>query len=166
MKSLRILATASLLFVSIAALAQSDAKSTFERLQTLNGTWEGKNSQGEPLKVSFRPTSGGTAILSEITGKGEDMITMFHMDNNRVLMTHYCGAGNQPRMQASISPDGKTITFTFVDATNLATPKAGHMDRLVLTIPDADHHTEEWTFVMDGKEMKEHFELTRAKAAM
>src|ERR1700756_4974676 len=166
MKSLRILITSVLVLASVAALAQSDAKSTFERLQTLNGTWEGKNSQGEPLKVSFRPTSGGTAILSEISGKGEDMITMFHMDNNRVLMTHYCGAGNQPRMQASISPDGKTITFTFVDATNLATPKTGHMHSLVITIPDAEHHSEDWTFTANGKEMKEHFDLTRVHGAL
>lgn len=166
MKSLRIAVSAMLLIAATAALAQTDAKSTFERLQALNGSWEGKNSQGEPLKVSFRATSGGTAILSEITGKGEDMVTMFHMDNGRVLATHYCGAGNQPRMQASMSPDGKTITFTFVDATNLATPKAGHMNHLVITIPDSEHHTEEWTFAVDGKEMKEHFELTRAKASM
>jgi hypothetical protein len=116
--------------------------------------------------VTFRPTSGGTAILSEITGKGEEMVTMFHMDNGRVLATHYCGVGNQPRMQASMSPDGKTITFTFVDATNLASPNSGHMDRLVLTLADAEHHSEDWTFLMDGKEMNEHFELSRSKASM
>lgn len=166
MKSLPIAAAVVLLFACTSVVAQSNAKSTFERLQTLNGTWEGKNSQGEPLKVSFRSTSGGTAILSEITGKGEDMITMFHMDNGRVLMTHYCGAGNQPRMQASMAADGKTITFTFVDATNLASPTAGHMNHVVITIADPDHHSEDWTFAMDGKEMKEHFELTRAKASM
>ena len=166
MKSLRIAAVLTLLLAATAAFAQSDAKSTFDRLLALNGTWEGKNSQGDPLKVTFRPTSGGTAILSEITGKGEDMVTMFHMDNGRVLMTHYCGAGNQPRMQANMSPDGKTITFTFVDATNLASPKAGHMDHLVITMSDSDHHSEDWTFAMDGKEMKEHFELTRTKASM
>jgi hypothetical protein len=40
------------------------------------------------------------------------------------------------------------------------------MDHLVITIPDADHHTEDWTFVQEGKEMKEHFELARAKASM
>jgi hypothetical protein len=88
------------------------------------------------------------------------------MDNDRVLATHYCAAGNQPRMQANMSPDGKTITFTFVDGTNIAGPKAGHMDRLVITIPDANHHSEDWTFAQDGKEMKKHFELTRFKAPM
>jgi hypothetical protein len=165
MKSLRFAISVLFLLAATGSFAQSDAKSTFEHLKSLNGTWEGKTSNGNSVKVSFRPTSGGSALMSEIMGE-EDMITMFHMDSDRVLMTHYCGAGNQPRMQASMSPDGKTITFRFVDATNLASPKAGHMDHLVITMPDADHHTEDWTFVQDGKEMKEHFELARLKASM
>jgi hypothetical protein len=163
MKSIR-KALSLVLLLGATALAQ-DAQKTFDQLKTLNGTWEGKAGNGHDVKVSYRPTAGGSALMSEIMGE-EDMISMFHLDNNRVLMTHYCGAGNQPRMQASMSPDGKTITFTFVDATNLATPKSGHMDHLVITIPDADHHTEDWTFKQDGKEMKEHFELARAKAGM
>jgi hypothetical protein len=157
----------SILFLTAAtaAFAQSDAKSTFEHLKSLNGAWEGKASNGHTVKVAFRPTSGGSALLSEIIGE-EDMITMFHMDNNRVLMTHYCAGGNQPRMQASSSPDGKIITFTFVDATNLPSRTAGHMDHLVITIPDAGHHTEDWTFLQDGTETKEHFDLARVKASM
>ncbi|HMK24215.1 MAG TPA: hypothetical protein VK466_17925 [Terriglobales bacterium] len=165
MRSLRIVGTIVLLFASSTVFAQSDAKNTFERLQSLNGTWEGKTREGAPLKVTFRTVSGGSAVLSEIMGE-ENMVTMFHIDNDRVLATHYCAAGNQPRMQASLSADGKTITFSFVDATNLATPKAGHMDHLVITIPDAGHHSEEWTFVQDGKRTTERFEMARAKASM
>jgi hypothetical protein len=166
MKSTRIALVVLLAAATVStALAQSDARKTFDQLKTLSGNWEGKASNGKDLKVTFRPTSGGSALMSEILGD-EDMITMFHMDNNRVLATHYCGAGNQPRMQASMSPDGKTITFTFVDATNLATPKSGHMNTLVITMPDADHHSEDWTFAADGKEMKEHFDLTRAHGAL
>jgi hypothetical protein len=90
------------------------------------------------------------------------MISVFHMDGpNRLLITHYCGAGNQPRMQATASPDGKIITFDFVDATNLASPDDGHMQRLVITMIDANHHTEDWTFVDHGKQMKELFDLRR-----
>ena len=165
MKTIRIATSLLFLLAATATFAQSDAKNTFEHLKSLTGTWEGKMSNGNTVKVVFRPTSGGSALLSEIMGQ-EDMITMFHLDNGRVLMTHYCGAGNQPRMQAGMSADGKAITFTFVDATNLASPKAGHMDHLVITIPDSDHHTEDWTFVQDGKETKEHFELARLKASM
>jgi hypothetical protein len=165
MKSLRIATSLVFLFAATVAFAQADAHKTFDQIKTLNGTWEGK-AHGKDLKVTFRPTAGGSAIISEILGE-EDMVTMFHMDNDRLLATHYCGAGNQPRMQASTSPDGKTITFTFVDATNLATPKAGHMDSLVIAISDANHHTEDWTFVKeDGSELKEHFDLTRSKASL
>lgn len=165
MNHLRIMLTLATL-LAIPAFAQSDAKSTFDHLKTLNGTWEGKANSDRPVKIVFRPTSSGSALMSEIVGD-EDMVSMFHMDNNRVLMTHYCGAGNQPRMQASASPDGKTITFSFIDGTNMASPKAGHMDHLVISMPDADHHTEDWTFVQeDGKQMKEHFELARVKASM
>ena len=100
--------------------------------------------------------------MSEIQGE-EDMITMFHLDGDRLLLTHYCGAGNQPRMKATASPDGKTITFDFVDATNLASPQIGHMHRVIFSFPDADHHTEEWIFLQDGKEARERFELQRQK---
>jgi hypothetical protein len=164
MKTLRSAVSLIFLLTTVAAFAQSDAQKTFDRVKSLNGTWEA-TVNNNPVKVVFRTTSGGSAVLSEIVGE-ENMITMFHMDNDRVLATHYCAAGNQPRMQANMSPDGKTITFTFVDGTNIAGPKAGHMDRLVITMPDADHHSEDWTFAQDGKEMKEHFELTRFKAPM
>jgi hypothetical protein len=120
------------------------------------------------VQVSFRDTAGGSALMSEIHGHGpENMVSMFHLDGpNRLMLTHYCGAGNQPRMTASTSPDGKTITFDFLDATNLATPDAGHMQRVVFTIVDANHHTEDWTFAAgQGKEMKEFFDLHRSELA-
>lgn len=164
MKSTRIAIALAILVAATTTVAQSDAVKTFDQLKTLNGTWEGKSPKGDPFKVIFRPTANGSALMSEILSQ-DDMITMFHMDNNRVLATHYCGAGNQPRMVASSSADGKTITFNFVDVTNLATPKSGHMDHFVITMVDPDHHTEDWTFVQDGKEMRQHFELSRAKTA-
>ena len=145
------------------ALAQTDAQKAFASIKNLPGTWEGKALDGRALQVSFKVVSGGSAVMSEILGQGpEDMISMFHMDGpSRLLITHYCGVGNQPRMQATVSPDGKTLTFNYVDATNLATPDAGHMQKLVLTLLDENHHTEDWTFVDHGKEMKEFFDLRR-----
>jgi hypothetical protein len=144
------------------ALAQNDARKSFDQLKALEGMWAGKNSQGQPIRVSFRSTAGGSALLSEIHGHGpENMITMFHMDGDRLLLTHYCGAGNQPRMRV-LSADAKSITFEFMDGTNIA-PGAGHMQRVTFAQADADHHTEEWVFLDKGKEMTEMFTLQRAK---
>ncbi len=168
MKSLRTAFALSLLLTATAALAQSTAQKSFDQLKSLTGSWEGKNSQGMPIQVSFRDTAAGSALMSEIHGHGpENMVSMFHLDGpNRLMLTHYCGAGNQPRMTATTSPDGKTITFDFLDATNLATPDAGHMQRVVFTIIDANHHTEDWTFnAGPGKEMKEFFDLHRGDLA-
>jgi hypothetical protein len=158
---------ATVVFIALAAtvasaqsaLAQSDAQKSFAQVKSLAGSWEGKSSDGKPVQVSYKETAAGTAVMSEITGHA---ISMFNLDGpDKLLMTHYCAAGNQPRMQASVSPDGKTISFTFVSATNLATPDAGHMQQMVLTVLDDNHHTEDWTFVDHGKEMKQLFDLHR-----
>ena len=159
-KSTRIAALLVVALAATAALAQSDAQKSFAQLKLLTGSWEGKTSDGMPLQVSFHETAGGSALMSEIQGD-HGMVSMIHLDGpNRLLMTHYCAAGNEPRMEASVSPDGKTITFTFFDGTNIA-PDAGHMQSMVLTMVDSNHHTEDWTFVAQGKETKRFFDLRR-----
>ena len=160
MKAIRMAITLLFVLAATAAFAASAAQKSFEELKALDGTWEGTVKNGQPVEVDYRLTAAGTALMSEIKGK-EDMITMFHLDGDRLLMTHYCSAGNQPRMVASASPDGKTFTFSFLDATNVATPDAAHMHRLVISMPDATHHTEEWVYNDHGKEMKEVFDLRR-----
>ena len=162
MKAIRIAITLLFVLAATAAFAASAAQKSFDDLKALDGTWEGKDMNGEPIQISYKVTSSGSALMSEITGK-ENMISMFNLDGDRLLMTHYCAVGNQPRMVASPSPDGKTFTFSFLDATNLATPDAAHMHRLVISMPDANHHTEEWVFTDHGKEMKEVFDLQRKK---
>jgi hypothetical protein len=160
-----IVGIAAVLFIVLSAslvVAQSDAHKSFDLLKGLEGTWAHKNQQGQTIQVVFRLTAGGSALMSEILGHGpEDMITMFHMDGDRLLMTHYCGAGNQPRMKM-IASDAKSVTFEFMDGTNIG-PGDGHMQRLTITVPDADHHSEEWVFLDHGKEMKEVFTLARTK---
>jgi hypothetical protein len=144
-----------------AAVAQTDAQKAFAAIKSMPGTWEGKTADGRDVRISFKVVSGGSAVVSEILGK-EDMISMINLDGpDKLMLTHYCSMGNQPRMQASVSPDGKTVTFKFQDATNLSSPDAGHMDRMVLTLLDENHHTEEWVYGDHGKELKEVFDLHR-----
>ncbi len=117
------------MLAACAALAQWDAQKSFDRLKSLVGSWRGKDADGKPVETSFRNTAGGSALMSEITTGDEDMISMIHLDGDRLLLTHYCPAGNQSRMKASVSPDGKTIMFDFIDATNLSSSEAGHRNR-------------------------------------
>ena len=81
------------------------------------------------------------------------MTTMYHPDGDHLMMTHYCSAHNQPRMRSQTgSAETRSIVFDFVDVTNLSTPDAGHMTRLVLTFVDQDHLTQEWTWREKGKD--------------
>src|SRR6266567_269215 len=121
MKHIRSILAALMFLSALSAVAQSRGNQPFDLMKSLAGNWEGKNNMDESVQVSYRLTGGGSALMSEIQtqmrGRGEGMISMIHMDGGRLLLTHYCAAGNQPRMQASASPDGKSITFDFIDAT-------------------------------------------------
>jgi hypothetical protein len=172
----------SLLFVLVAVTAfaadapvaaQSDAQKSFDKLKTLAGSWEGHvttfpqqpEMEGKLMQVSLRTTSMGHTLMHEVTGTGrpDDPITMFVVDGGRLLLTHYCDADNRPRMVGKMSPDGKTVECDFLDVTgNL---QYGHMQHAVFTIIDANHHTEDWTFMGGGAEstVRAHFELQRTK---
>jgi hypothetical protein len=164
MKTRRLILSFALLLLTTAALAQSAAQKSFEELKSLAGSWEG-TLDGHPLKVSLRVTSMGNALMHEMRGTGsDDPITMFNLDGDRLILTHYCDAGNQPRMAATISPDGKTIVFDFLEATNLLSSQAGHMQRVTFNFIDANHHTEKWEFAMTGgKQMGGLLDLKRTK---
>src|ERR1043166_6225969 len=162
MKSIRVV-VAALLF-SVCAFAAPNAQQSFDQIKTLAGNWEGKGSDGSAVAVPFKGMGNGFSGVSQINSHkhGDNMVSVFHLDKDRLLITHYCGAGNQPRMQATTSPDGKTITFNFVDGTNILPSQVGYMQKLVVSIADADHHSEKWVLkTTDGKEMTENFELER-----
>jgi hypothetical protein len=163
MKTIRAAFAVLLALLATVAFAQSDSHAAFEKLKSLEGTWAGKGSEGQSLTVTFRTTSAGSAIMSEIQGP-EDMISMFHLDGDRLMLTHYCATGNQPRMIGTMSADGRTLTFNFLDATNVLSSQPGHMQGVVLTMLDPNHHTEEWSFLAkDGSTHHETFDVQRQK---
>jgi hypothetical protein len=97
MKSIRHVLLVVLMSLSTVAFAQSDAQKSFDKLKTLAGSWAG-TYEGKPMQASLRVTSTGNAILHEMKGsEGPDNpITMFYVDGDRLLLTHYCDAGNRP----------------------------------------------------------------------
>lgn len=143
----------------------SASQGSFDKLKTLAGSWQG-TLDGKTLHATLRVTSMGHTLMHEMSGEGSpgNPITMFTLDGDRLLLTHYCDAGNQPRMVATVSPDGNTYTFNFIDATNLLPSQMGHMQRATFTFIDPDHHTEKWEFAMaGGKQMGGLLDLRRTK---
>jgi hypothetical protein len=179
MKSVRLAVWLVLLALSTVAFAQSDGQKSFDKMKTIAGEWEGpvtitppmpEMGGDKPLHITLRVTSRGNAIVHEMQEAGTPLdpskydhpITMFYLDSDHLTLLHYCDAGNRPRMTAKPLVDGKTLDFDFVDVTgNL---QYGHMQHSTFTIADANHHTEDWTFLMPGdKLMHAHMDLTRTK---
>jgi len=147
------------------AVAQSKAQASFDKLKTLAGNWEGA-AGGTTSKVSYRVISNGSVLEETMQNGTEDtMVTIYHLDGDRLMVTHYCGAGNQPRMVATPDPGKPNVfAFKFLDATNLSSTQVGHMRDLVLTVVDKDHITQQWTWHAQNKEEKmELFKFTREK---
>ena len=184
MKSLRLMLFVVLISISTVAFAQSnsqktqtDAQKSFEKLKTLAGTWKGQGTVDPPqpgfdnnsqMWVTLRVTSRGNALMHEMKQPGtpddpdkDDPITMLYLDGDRVVLTHYCDAGNRPRMIGKLSPDGKIVEFEFLDVAG--NTQYGHMHHAVFTFIDANHHTEDWTFMVKGDKMVHaHMDLQRA----
>jgi hypothetical protein len=157
---------AVLLFAVIFApplTGQNDTHTAFNKLKTLVGNWDGKSQDGKPVHVSYQLFSDDSALLERMDHGGRaQMISVYHLDGNQLMMTHYCMAHNQPRMRAEQpSGDGKVLTFSFLDATSLPSPSAGHMHKLELSFDDARHMTQKWNWIENGQEQLQVFKFER-----
>ncbi len=164
-------------FAADAAVAPvpSEADKSFTTMKSLAGEWEGivtvadaPEMSGAKMHLSLRVTSRGNALVHEMQEAGTPLdatkydhpVTMFYVDGDQLTLVHYCDAGNRPRMTGKMSPDGKTVEFELKD---ISGNPDYHMHHSVITLIDANHHTEDWTFMMKDKPMHAHFDLQRTK---
>ncbi|MGA3178274.1 MAG: hypothetical protein ABSE19_13135 [Candidatus Acidiferrum sp.] len=158
------------LSLCVSATAQEmhpPARSTpaFDQLKSLAGEWERTNTQGSKVSLTYQVVSNGSVLMERLkSGDMSEMITMYSLDGDHIVATHYCSAGNQPTMQtpAATAATGK-YDFSFVRVSGTRTPDEGHMVALSVTMPDKDHLTQVWTFQDHGKSMVETFTYTRKK---
>ena len=139
------------------------ASATLDRIKKLEGTWSMPGPDGKPMNITFKPTAGGSAVIETMfPGSKEEMVNLYTADGDKILVTHYCALGQQPRMKQAATDD-KTIKFEFVDGGNIESRDDAHMDSVALTI-DGDTLTETWSFYSGGKVVDtKTFDLKRAK---
>ena len=164
-----LLPLASLLLVAPAvcnagALPAMDSSAAFDRLRSLAGAWEVKTEKG-PIRLNYEVIAAGSAVVERTVVEKMAMETIYYLDNGRLLLTHYCMLGNQPRMEAKeYNPETGELAFEFLDVTNLANPGAPHMHNAKFQFVDADHVSAEWELFEGGKyKSTEHFDFTRVQ---
>src|ERR1044071_4021628 len=76
----------------------TNAVAAFNRLKTLAGNWEATSTRGK-VTSAYEVISNGSALVEHVKGTGEDeMLTVYHLDGNLLVLTPFCTAGNQPHM--------------------------------------------------------------------
>ena len=158
-----------------AAVPSADAKQAFALIKSLAGRWQATflmpgTQKPVEMQTWIRVTSSGNSVVHEMKGAGDadetpkddHPVTMFYLDGANLLLTHYCDAGNRPRMVARLSPDGKQVDFDFLDVAGPTT--RGHMQHARFTLVDSTHHVEEWTYLEpNGKAMSFPLKLQRVE---
>ena len=153
-------------FVVIAssALAGDKTKSAeaFDRLTSLQGEWTGQ-IDGVNTTLIYTLTANGSALMEQCRPeKGPEMITMFTVDGDHLIATHYCSARNQPQMATSPITDAqKPLEFSLVRVTGLQSPDDFHNTGLTVIQEDNDHLTQEWSYQHRDKTGKNIFRFTR-----
>jgi hypothetical protein len=147
------------------AAKPSPAASAFEKMKSLAGKWDLEEpsavepgakpdeSQAKPKQiVVYRVTSAGSAVEETLfPGTPHEMVTMYHLDGDALMLTHYCAVGNQPHMRATKFDNPSQIAFGFAGGTNMNPATDSHMHDLTLTFVDADHIKAEWSFYERGE---------------
>ena len=90
----------------------------FEQIRQLVGKWH--VAETDRLSISFVPTAADSVIVERWeTSAGLHSLTVYHMDGDELVATHYCPQGNQPRLVSDGAEDEGAIRFAFRDATDL-----------------------------------------------
>jgi hypothetical protein len=148
------------------AAAKSDAPSKLDLIKKLTGDWVEVGQDGKPTdKVvsTYRVTAGGSAVEETLMrGTDHEMVTVYNMDGDVLMLTHYCVAGNQPRMKAEKQTDPHKLVFHCAGATNMKSENDQHMHQATIVWKDDNHIHSEWEMVKDGKNvMTASFDLAR-----
>ena len=135
------------LALALSGTAQADSDAIMNQLKSLEGEWMLLDEQGEDtgqVGSEFRITANGSALREYMfPGYEGEMLNVYHADGDRVLMTHYCSAGSQPRLEVVPANEGDGLLLKFDSITNLPSPDTHFMhhaefawegdDRLVTT---------------------------------
>ncbi len=131
--------------------AAARATAVFERMKGLEGVWVSSGAEGAApdAEIHYEVTSAGSALVETIfPGAQHEMVSVYYLDNGRLVMTHYCAMNNQPHMVAEPGGSDDVVQFTCVGAGNTESHADAHMHMGEFTFGDGTLHTE-WTMFTD-----------------
>jgi hypothetical protein len=165
-KMLKLVALCLLALVVTSPLVAGEltAQQAFDQLKTLNGTWEGpiEGEGGEAEAAAeaaglathdIRVSAAGTVVMETMgPGTEHEMINMYHLDGEDLLLTHYCAGGNQPQMRLDLGQStADLLVFDFIGGTNLDPATDHYIGSARIEIVDSDHMESVWGSYAGGE---------------
>lgn len=125
-----------------------------DSVKGLEGEWTMADESGQQITAAIFSVSSGGSVVREIMfpGQKHEMTNVYHMDGDTMVVTHYCAAGNQPRMRAKAGSDPAVITFEPDSVTNLTSAEQYYMGGLTLTRRDPETLIAKWTSYVGSEE--------------
>ncbi len=153
-KACRFAVFAAVVAVLVPAAASPQARAPWQTLEALQGSWRlpAPRTDGErAFRISYRPISKGSALVETFGNPSKHVTeTIYHRDGAKIMVTHYCAQGNQPRLLLEPAAAGDTLTFRFLDVTNLAGKDASHLVRIDFRIIGANRLERRETYTEKG----------------
>lgn len=152
-------ATAFAAPLSVVAAAEPNSvnvsAAAFAKLQSLAGDWSGTvvtKGTGPKAAVQYRLIGNKSTVVEALfPGTPHEMVTMYHRNGDRVVLTHFCAMGNQPEMELSPESTADELKFTFTGGDNIEPAKSTHMHSGSIRFVSADEIEMHWTVWQDGK---------------
>ena len=92
------------------------------------------------------------------------MVTVYTLDGDDLVRTHYWASGNTPRMKAALGESPDELRFMSTGAGNPRSPADAHMHDLTIWFVDANHLKTEWVEFKNGRPGEAvGFDFTRSK---
>jgi hypothetical protein len=136
------------------AQAKSPAVQGFEKLKALEGEWidaDGTFGQKGKVAVVYKVSGGGHTVVETFpVGTPQEMVTVYHLEGGKVVLTHYCSANNQPRMSSG-GLQGNTLTFDFAGGANIEPGTTSHMHNAKIEFTSDDEIKATWQNWESGK---------------
>lgn len=154
-----LLALALLATAGLAAAGEEkaaiDAEAAFETLKSLEGKWVSSAGPegGQTAPHEIRVSAAGTVVMETMmAGTDHEMINMYHLDGDDLVLTHYCAGGNQPTMRLDLANATATrLPFVFTGGTNLDPATDPHIHDAVVVLKEDGTVSSEWGSFAGGE---------------
>lgn len=122
----------------------------FDDIKQLAGEWK-STSQDSKTTVVYELIASESAVVEKwIMSPGRSSMTIYSMDGEALIATHYCPQGNAPTLKYSDTSKTKEHRFIFEGGSNLQDKSGYHEHEFSIVIESNSRIRRSETYIQNG----------------